>query len=110
VKRDQGSPRDRHTFTISLTATSLSCLGDGFDDEAVDVENSPEKRENSLRDIMVFVARWQDGESLLTAEVNMWSPEGNHVTVAQAARSARPAPLAYMYVVRMDVTHGPKIV
>ena len=45
------------TLTRSLTAISLSCLGDGFDDEAVDVENRAEKRENALRDIAVPVKR-----------------------------------------------------
>jgi hypothetical protein len=41
-------------------ATSLSCLGDGLDDEAVDVENKEERSENALRDIAVFVERQRE--------------------------------------------------
>jgi hypothetical protein len=43
------------TLTSSLMAMSLSCLGEGFDEEAADVENRPEKRERARRDVMVYV-------------------------------------------------------
>jgi hypothetical protein len=41
------------TVTKSLTAISLSCLEEGFDEEAADVENRAEKREKARRDAMV---------------------------------------------------------
>jgi hypothetical protein len=34
---------------------SLSCLGEGFDEEAADVEKRAEKREKDRRDAMVYV-------------------------------------------------------
>lgn len=43
------------TLTRSLMAMSLSCLGEGFDEEAADVENRPEKREKARRDVMVYL-------------------------------------------------------
>ena len=42
------------TVTKSLTAISLSCLEEGFDEEAADVENRAEKREKARRDAMVY--------------------------------------------------------
>jgi hypothetical protein len=42
------------TVTNSLTAISLSCLGEGFDEEAAEVENRVEKREKARRDAMVY--------------------------------------------------------
>jgi hypothetical protein len=41
------------TVTKSLTAISLSCLGEGFDEEAADVENRVEKMEKARREVMV---------------------------------------------------------
>jgi len=38
------------TVTKSLTAISLSCLAEGLDEEAVDVENRAENREKARRD------------------------------------------------------------
>jgi hypothetical protein len=43
------------TLTKFLTAISFSCLGDGVDEEAVDVVNRPERRERDRRDAMVNV-------------------------------------------------------
>lgn len=42
------------TLTRSLTTISLSCRGDGFDDEAGDAEYSEENSENPLRNIVVY--------------------------------------------------------
>ena len=42
------------TVTKSLTAISLSCLAEGLDEEAVDVENRAEKREKARREVMVY--------------------------------------------------------
>jgi hypothetical protein len=43
------------TVMRSLMAKSLSCLGEGFDEEAADVEKRAEKREKDRRDAMVYV-------------------------------------------------------
>jgi len=40
------------TETKSLTAISLSCLVEGLDEEAVDMENRPENREKARREAM----------------------------------------------------------
>ncbi len=45
------------TLTKSLTATSLSCRGDGLDDEAGDEGYSAENRDNPLRNIVVYARR-----------------------------------------------------
>ena len=45
------------TETKSLMAISLSCLEEGLDEEAADVENREEKREKARRDAMVYVKR-----------------------------------------------------
>jgi hypothetical protein len=42
------------TATKSLTAMSLSCLAEGLDEEAVDVENRAESREKPRREAMVY--------------------------------------------------------
>ncbi len=42
--------RKMPTVTKSLTAISLSCLVEGLDEEAVDVENRAENREKARRD------------------------------------------------------------
>ena len=42
------------TVTKSLMAISLSCLEEGFDEEAPDVENRAEKREKARRDVIVY--------------------------------------------------------
>ena len=36
---------------------SLSCLAEGLDDEAADVENRAEKRENPRREAMVYSSK-----------------------------------------------------
>lgn len=43
------------TVTRSLTAISLSCLEEGLDEEAVEVENRPENRERPRRKAIVVV-------------------------------------------------------
>ena len=50
------------TETKSLMAISLSCLEEGFDEEAADVENREEKREKARRDAMVYV-KWVTKEN-----------------------------------------------
>lgn len=49
------------TVTRSLMAMSLSCLGEGFDEEAADVENRAEKREKPRRDAMVWYKLCETG-------------------------------------------------
>ena len=43
------------TFTKSLATISLSCRGDGFDDEAEDVGYIAENQDNPLRSMMIVV-------------------------------------------------------
>jgi hypothetical protein len=50
------------TVTKSLTAISLSCLVEGLDEEAVDVENRAENREKARRDAMGV---WEDSDKRL---------------------------------------------
>jgi hypothetical protein len=50
------------TVTKSLTAISLSCLEEGFDEEAADVENRAEKREKVRRDAMVYSCVCENGK------------------------------------------------
>src|SRR6266566_4555373 len=57
------------TVTRSLMAISFSCLVEGLDEEAVDVENRAEKREKARREAMVYsnVAKystWNDGMAI----------------------------------------------
>jgi len=42
------------TVTKSLMAMSLSCLAEGLDEEAVDVENRAENTEKARREAMVY--------------------------------------------------------
>jgi hypothetical protein len=42
------------TVTKSLTAISLSCLAEGLDEEAADVENRAENRGKARREAMVY--------------------------------------------------------
>jgi hypothetical protein len=42
------------TVTRSLTAISFSCLAEGLDEEAADVENRAEKAEKARREAMVY--------------------------------------------------------
>jgi hypothetical protein len=49
--------RKMPTVTKSLTAISLSCLAEGLDEEAVDVENRAENTEKARREAMVFTAK-----------------------------------------------------
>jgi hypothetical protein len=42
------------TVTKSLTAISLSCLVEGLDEEAVDVENRAENSEKARREVIVL--------------------------------------------------------
>jgi hypothetical protein len=57
--------RKMPTVTKSLTAMSLSCLAEGLDEEAVDVDNRAENRERARREAMVLQqstqsAAWND--------------------------------------------------
>jgi hypothetical protein len=50
------------TVTKSLMAISLSCLAEGLDEEAVDVENRAENRGKARREAMVYSkARYVEG-------------------------------------------------
>ena len=42
------------TVTKSFVAISLSCLAEGLDEEATDVENREENREKARREAMVY--------------------------------------------------------
>lgn len=50
------------TATKSLMAISLSCLAEGLDEEAADVENRAENRGKARREAMVYSkARYVEG-------------------------------------------------
>ena len=49
------------TVTKSFTAISLSCLAEGLDEEAVDVENRAENREKERREAMVSYIQRSEG-------------------------------------------------
>jgi hypothetical protein len=56
------------TETKSLMAISLSCLVEGLDEEAVDVENRAENKEKARREAIWFTAKqqstWNDGMAI----------------------------------------------
>jgi len=49
------------TVTKSFTAISLSCLVEGLDEEAVDVENRVENREKERREAMLSYIQRSEG-------------------------------------------------
>ena len=51
------------TVTKSLIAMSLSCLAEGLDEEAVDVENRAENTEKARREAMVYGKEQSSGRT-----------------------------------------------